>query len=157
MGKLINNYFTQPIEILSRHKEIMVLKCEVAGLPKQPYIDAFDYFCIYPSKFNGATGVNDLCDIRPIGFSCLDMSAMAHDYHYVFLNAGVNWKYKQLSDKIYAHSMRMLGKGNYHANVRRVGVFLAKAYFLTIARFQRGKMLQWQKDKMDFYKKLYNF
>jgi len=41
------------------------------------FMDAFDYFCQYPEKFDGATIVKDLETIKG-----LDAAAMVHDWEY---------------------------------------------------------------------------
>ena len=73
-----SNFFLQDRETLAekRHQIIMVLRFK--GLNTQEinkFTEAYDYFRNNPKKFDGATIVKDLHDIKG-----LDLKAMLHDY-----------------------------------------------------------------------------
>lgn len=100
-----NSYFFQSKETLLEKKE--QLKYILSVVWKRPnkvvdiYLDAYDYFCKYPNKFDGATIVSDIW-ILPN----LDIFAMLHDYLYIKYNVAVNVYYKLLADYLYCTEMR---------------------------------------------------
>ena len=69
------------------------------------YLNAFDYFIGHPDKFDGATIVKDLEDIKG-----LDLDAMVHDYDYIH-GANRNFIKKWKADIKYIKNMEMNGKG----------------------------------------------
>jgi hypothetical protein len=87
---------------------------------KKHYLAAFDYFCENPNKYDGATIVKDLIDIRS-GKYYLDADAMVHDYEYI-KGAKNSFKAKWASDVRYIKNMELNGKG----------VRLMRLIFLTI-------------------------
>ena len=73
------------------------------------YLVAFDYFCEHPDKYDGATIVKDLVDIRQ-GEYYLDVDAMIHDYEYI-MGANKSFTKKWTSDRRYIRNMELNGKG----------------------------------------------
>ena len=69
------------------------------------YLNAFDYFVKYPNKFDGATIVKDLEDLKG-----LDLDAMVHDYDYIH-GANRNFIKKWNADIKYIKNMEKNGKG----------------------------------------------
>jgi hypothetical protein len=70
------------------------------------YLEAFDYFIEHPDKYDGATIVQDLCDIPR-----LDLDAMLHDYEYIVKGANRDFVKKWKSDLKYIQYMQKNGKG----------------------------------------------
>jgi hypothetical protein len=70
------------------------------------YLEAFDYFIQHPDKYDGATIVQDLCDIPR-----LDLDAMLHDYEYIVNGANRDFVKKWKSDLKYIQYMQKNGKG----------------------------------------------
>jgi hypothetical protein len=73
------------------------------------YEIAFDFFDEYPWKYDGATIVKDLVDIRT-DKGYLDVDAMLHDYQYVN-GANKSFKLKWRADLKYIKNMEKNGKG----------------------------------------------
>ena len=71
----------------------------------QEYLNAYNYFIIHPSEFDGATIVKDLVD-----FGELDLDAMLHDYDYIH-GANRNFIKKWKADIKYIKNMEKNGKG----------------------------------------------
>ena len=70
------------------------------------YIEAYDFFCRFTTKFDGATIVKDLCDLPK-----LDIDAMVHDYE-CLIGANRNFIKWFKSAWRYFENMRKNGKGN---------------------------------------------
>lgn len=70
------------------------------------YLDAYDFFCVYKKKFDGATIVKDLCDLP-----YLDLDAVVHDYE-CLIGANRNYIKWFKSAWRYFENMRKNGKGN---------------------------------------------
>lgn len=73
------------------------------------YLMAYKYFVNNPSKYDGATIVKDLVDVRNVSYY-LDSDAMVHDYEYV-QGANRNYIKKFKSDLKYINNMELNGKG----------------------------------------------
>jgi len=115
-----NSFFKQPIDVLTvKRKDVMQLLIfkEVAI---EKYLTAYDFFCKYPDKFDGATIVKDLDDIPE-----LDLNAMLHDYRYI-TDFGVIKKFKW--DWEYLQGMNKLGKG--YRIGRYFGLILSSLVFI---------------------------
>jgi hypothetical protein len=69
------------------------------------YKRAFEYFRIFPHKFDGATIAKDLNDLPN-----LDLDAMLHDYEYL-QGANKSFIKKWHSDFMYIKNMERNGKG----------------------------------------------
>ena len=67
------------------------------------YCAAYDFFCKFTTKFDGATFVKDLCDLPK-----LDLDAMLHDYECLI---GANRNYKRWYKAVW----------NYYENMRKNG------------------------------------
>lgn len=104
------------------------------------YLKAYDYFCINPDDFDGATLIKDLCDIPD-----LDLDAMYHDYCYLIYNVASNISMKWRADKLYAKGNERKGKGLYSAYSRFIGLSVSGIGFIPFARIKRGKMSEKQK------------
>ena len=82
----VSHFFEQDKNVLAvKYQDVFsILKIKGYNVDQQTvYKKAFDYFVENPHDFDGATLVNDLCDIPD-----LDLDAMLHDYHYVNYNVG---------------------------------------------------------------------
>ena len=108
------------------------------------YLTAYDYFCICPMDFDGATIVKDLNHIPG-----LDINAMLHDYHYLIFNVASNFTYKWKADWLYAKEMEITGKG-YLSWIRWFGLKITGPLFVFWAFFRRGKITRNQ--ELEFQK-----
>lgn len=96
------------------------------------YLKAYDFFCIRPHKYDGATIVKDLVDIRK-GKYYLDLDAMYHDYDYV-MGANRNFVKKWKSDYKYIKNMELNGKG---IRVFRLFILTFLGAYIPIQKFVR--------------------
>ena len=93
------------------------------------YIEAYDFFCRFTTKFDGATIVKDLCDLPK-----LDADAMVHDYDYL-CGANKSFKRKWKSDIDYIKNMEKNGKGI--RIVRLILLTIAGIVFVPYCKFFR--------------------
>ena len=93
-----------------------------------------------PHKFDGATIVKDLYDLKG-----LDIDAMLHDYHFVNYNVGSSFTWKWKADWLFAKGNERKGKGIYSAYSRFAGLTIAGVYFVPYTYVMRGKIREWQK------------
>lgn len=107
-----NDFFYQSPTVLRKARIDLVELLRIKGRSReevQEYIEAYNYFIANPDKFDGATIVKDLVDVRtPTGY--LDADAMLHDYEYI-MGANRNLKLKWNSDYKYIKNMEKNGKG----------------------------------------------
>jgi len=104
-----SNFFYQSTENLNASKVKLVTYLTInnySDSEMQIYFKAYDYFCINPSQFDGATIVKDLYHIPG-----LDINAMLHDYLYIVFKASANWYVRYYADWLYAKEMERTGKG----------------------------------------------
>lgn len=93
------------------------------------YLNAYDFFCKYTHKFDGATFVKDLYDIPG-----LDLDAMVHDYDCL---VGANRNYKLWYKAVwnYYENMRKQGKGNRPGRLLGLSIigllYVPYCYFIT--------------------------
>ena len=138
-----SHFFSQGLEILSSSKEDVWTMLKLKGYneaERQPYIDAFDFFCANPNAFDGATIVKDLCDIPG-----LDLDAMLHDYHYLKYKVASNVFMKWKADWVYAKGNERKGKGSYSAFSRFVGLTIISIGFVPYTYAKRGRLTKEQK------------
>lgn len=140
-----NHFFNQSVEDLAlkrrRVNQLLRLK-EYSHHEIAIYIEAYNFFCVNPTLFDGATIVKDLIDIPG-----LDLDAMLHDYHYINHNAAANFITKWKADWLYAKGQERKGKGQYSAFSRFVGLTIIGIGFVPYAYFKRGKISHKQKKK----------
>lgn len=104
-----NNYFKRPKEHLEFSHRQMVKFLIIHNYSQMQigvYEKAFEYFCKYPDKYDGATIVKDLHHIPG-----LDINAMLHDYHYLVYRCASDLSMKRKCDWLYAKEMERTGKG----------------------------------------------
>lgn len=138
-----SHFFNQPAEVLSSKRRQVDQLLKLKGYSDSQisiYIEAYNYFCINPSQFDGATIVKDLIDIPG-----LDLDAMLHDYHYIVHNTAANFGTKWKSDWLYAKGQERKGKGQYSAFSRFVGLTIIGIGFVAFAFYKRGKIKENQK------------
>jgi hypothetical protein len=136
-------FFTKALEVLSSDKENVKTMLKLKGYTepqRQPYIDAFDFFCTNPSAFDGATIVKDLCDIPD-----LDLDAMLHDYHYLKYKVGSSFSQKWKADWLYAVGNERKGKGLYSAYSRFFALSVMSVGFVPYTRIKKGRLTDQQK------------
>lgn len=140
-----NPFFAQSVEELSlkRRQLAQLLRFKGYGLREiEVYVKAYNYFCMNPKKFDGATVVKDLVDIPD-----LDLDAMLHDYHYINHNVAASLVLKFKADWLYAKGQERKGKGQYSAFSRFVGLTIIGIGFVPYSRIKRGKISQQQKEE----------
>jgi len=94
------------------------------------FIEAFDYFCKNPEKFDGATIVKDLETIKG-----LDASAMVHDWEYL---TQIEWnslrglKQKLKADFQFGKHQELTGKGIFAPYTRTFLLWLSTPFYYLI-------------------------
>lgn len=130
-----SKYFHQDPEALAKghQKLIFYLKLwNYSDMQISVYEKAYEYFCVNPNDFDGATIVKDLYHIPG-----LDINAMLHDYMYLMYNAAANLYVKRYCDLLYAKQMERLGKGG-ASWIRFAGLKITGLPFCLIAVWKRG-------------------
>ena len=107
-----NDFFYQPLATLFKLKgelkDLLRLKKRSEEDIFQ-YMRAYEFFINRPDKYDGATIVKDLVDIRN-GKYYLDADAMLHDFEYI-RGASSNFLSKWKCDLRYIKNMEKNGKG----------------------------------------------
>jgi hypothetical protein len=104
-----NTHFQQDRETLADYRHKMIMMLIYKGRSQEDidkYKEAYDFFCKFTTKFDGATIVKDLCDLPR-----LDLDAMVHDYE-CLIEANRNFIKWFKSAWRYFENMRKNGKGN---------------------------------------------
>lgn len=141
-----SDFFKQPKKVLFLKKEQVIRFLALKGYNSEQievYLKAYNYFCENPEKYDGATIVKDLCDIKG-----LDLDAMVHDYHYILYNVAANFVTKWKADWLYAKGNERKGKGLYSAYSRFIGLTIVGVGFVPYAILKRGKII----NKKEFLK-----
>lgn len=100
------------------------------------FLEAYDYFVINKKQFDGATLVKDIYDVPK-----LELSAMLHDYQYIYLLprfSGKAWhKSKKRYDKEYCNNLIKLGKIKHKriAQIRYLLLRLSTPFYWLIKQF----------------------
>jgi len=94
------------------------------------WLNAYDYFCLYPHKYDGATIVKDLATIQG-----LDACAMVHDYRYLHIEKW--WSINGLKSKLkadleYGKNMELTGKGSITAYTRTSLLWISTPFYYLI-------------------------
>ena len=108
LKKSKSTFFSQDRETLADYRYKMIMMLQYKGRTDKEidsYIEAYDFFCRFTTKFDGATIVKDLCDLPR-----LDLDAMVHDYDYL-TSANRNFIRKWKADLKYIKNMEKNGKG----------------------------------------------
>ena len=103
-----SNFFKQDEFALSVYRDSLEKLLKIKGRDISEinqYLKAYDFFCRYSTKFDGATIVKDLHDIPG-----LDADAMLHDYLYL-TGANRSFSKKWKADLQYIQFMEKQGKG----------------------------------------------
>ncbi len=107
-----NDFFKQSPVVLNKARVDLVQVLKIKGRSSrdiEEYLVAYDFFVNNPNRFDGATIVKDLVDVRTEkGY--LDADAMLHDYEYI-MGANKNFVKKWKSDWKYFKGMERNGKG----------------------------------------------
>lgn len=120
-----SKFFLQDDYALEMFREATEKLLNIKGRSKEEilhYLKAYDFFCKYPKKFDGATTVKDLHDIPK-----LDLDAMVHDYE-CLTGANRNYKLWYKSAWNYYENMRKQGKGN--QGVRLIKLSIVGLWFV---------------------------
>ena len=126
-----SNFFFQDRETLAekRHQVIMVLRFK--GLNTQEinkFTEAYDYFRNNPKKFDGATIVKDLHDIKG-----LDLKAMLHDYECLM---GANSSFKLWYVSAYDYYLNHFKLGNGNQILRFLGLCILGLFFVPYCKIK---------------------
>jgi hypothetical protein len=143
-----STFFDQPKDVLLTKRRDVYRLLEIKGYNHYEigiYLNAFDYFSVNTTEFDGATIVKDLQDLPH-----LDLDAMLHDYQYINYNVAANFIIKWKADWIFAKGNERKGKGQYSAFSRFVGLTIIGVGFVPFAFFKRGKISP--KQKTEFLK-----
>lgn len=105
------------------------------------YKKAYDYFCLNPDDFDGATFVKDLEDI-----SGLDLDAMLHDYQCIHFNVSSNLECLIKSNWLFYKGMIRKDKIKREAFVRLTGLTIIIPLFMIYSLFKRGFTTQQKKE-----------
>ena len=103
-----SDFFKQDEFALSVYRDYLEKLLKIKGRDINEinqYLKAYDFFCRYSTKFDGATIVKDLHDIPG-----LDADAMLHDYLYL-TGANRSFSKKWKADLQYIQFMEKQGKG----------------------------------------------
>ena len=125
LRKSKNTFFSQDRETLDEYRYRMVMMLRYKGRTEieiNQYKNAYNFFCRFSTKFDGATIVKDLCDLPH-----LDLDAMVHDYE-CLIGANRNFIKWFKSAWNYFENMRKNGKGN--QIIRLVLLCLAGFFFV---------------------------
>lgn len=109
LRKSKSKFFSQDRETLAEYRYQLRMMLKFKGRNESEidlYIEAYDFFCRFTTKFDGATIVKDLCDLPK-----LDIDAMVHDYE-CLIGANRNFIKWFKSAWKYFENMRKNGKGN---------------------------------------------
>jgi hypothetical protein len=109
LRKSKSDFFKQDRETLAEYRYQLRMMLNFKGRNESEidlYIEAYDFFCRFTTKFDGATIVKDLCDLPK-----LDIDAMLHDYE-CLIGANRNLIQWFKSAWNYFENMRKNGKGN---------------------------------------------
>ncbi len=109
LKKSKNTFFSQDRTTLEEYRNKMIMLLKYKNRSESDidlYIQAYDFFCRFTSKFDGATIVKDLEDLPN-----LDLDAMAHDYE-CLIGANRNFVKWFKSSWKYFDNMVKNGKGN---------------------------------------------
>lgn len=127
-----SKYFFQSAEALKLNRIKLITYLEIndySQLEINVYCKVFDYFCINPSHYDGATIVKDLHDIQG-----LDLKAMLHDYECLI---GANRNFKLWFKSAYNYYLNHFKLGNGNQLFRFIGLiilgigFVPYCYFFT--------------------------
>lgn len=125
LKKSKSTFFSQDRETLAEYRYQMIMMLRYKNRKDEEidlYIQAYDFFCRFTTKFDGATIVKDLCDLPK-----LDLDAMVHDYE-CLIGANRNFVKWFKSAWTYFENMRKNGKGN--QIIRFVLLCLAGFFFV---------------------------
>jgi len=135
MGNMLgskSSFFNQTPRTLQRKRKYVIELLNLKGRSLNEinhYVTAYDFFCKFTNKFDGATTVKDLHDIPN-----LDLDAMVHDYE-CLIGANRNYKLWYASAWNYYENMRKQGKGNQVVRLLKLWVvgiiFVPYCYLLT--------------------------
>ena len=120
-----SQFFKQDDYALEMFREKMVIRLQIKDRTPAEisnYCAAYDFFCKFTTKFDGATFVKDLCDLPK-----LDLDAMLHDYE-CLIGANRNYKLWYIAVWSYYENMRKNGKGN--QIIRAVGLCIIGLFFV---------------------------
>lgn len=125
-------FFKQSISVLNDKRRQVINILTYKNIFINTFLDAYDFFVLNPDKFDGATIVKDLNDIKG-----LDLSSMKHDYNYIVnltKHKGFDWLiYKIEYDIEYGKDMEKLGKGIITPYLRVLGLIITTpVYWLYI-------------------------
>ena len=126
-----SNFFLQDRETLAekRHQIIMVLRFKGLNTAEiNKFTQAYDYFRNNPKKFDGATIVKDLHDIKE-----LDLKAMLHDYECLM---GANSSFRLWYVSAYDYYLNHFKLGNGNQILRFLGLCVLGIFFVPYCKIK---------------------
>ena len=126
-----SNFFLQDSETLAEKKHQIIMVLRFKGLKTQEinkFTEAYDYFRNNPKKFDGATIVKDLNDIKG-----LDLKAMLHDYECLM---GANSSYRLWYVSAYDYYLNHFKIGNGNQILRFLGLCILGIFFVPYCKIK---------------------
>ena len=126
-----SDFFLQDRETLAkkRHQIIMVLRFKGLNTAEiNKFTEAYDYFRNNPKKFDGATIVKDLHDIKG-----LDLKAMLHDYECLM---GANSSFKLWYKSAYDYYLNHFKLSNGNQILRFLGLCVLGIFFVPYCKIK---------------------
>ncbi len=146
-----SDFFKQDYTVLMKKKkqmEIVLGFKDFSELEIGFFEDAYDYFVVNPSEYDGATASQDLYDLPGIEFP-----PVSHDFDYVAKNCMSSLKYTRISDKILFYNMKKMGASKYEICRRKTLLWL-KSYVALYHLHGHDKMSKDDMSYMDLKKKI---
>lgn len=129
-----STFFSQDDYALEMYRDAMVKLLQIKGRNQfeiNRYLEAYDFFCNFSNKFDGATFVKDLNDIPG-----LDIDAMLHDYECLI---GANRYYKLWYKAVLNYYQNMLKNGKGNQIIRAIGLCIIGLFFVPYCAVLRPK------------------
>lgn len=120
-----SDFFKQDRETLAEKRNEVVLLLKLKGLNSREideFTDAYDFFCKFTTKFDGATIVKDLHDIRN-----LDLKALKHDYRCLI---GANRSFRKWIKEAWNYYQDHFKLGNGNQLLRFIGLLIIGVFFV---------------------------
>ena len=132
----MSNYFKQSHTTLVAKRQELVDLLLIKGLKEGNYFKAFDYFVEHPDRYDGATGVKDLTDMKG-----LSLASMVHDWQYLhILTKYKGWKWFKIKTRFdweYGQNLEALGKGIWTPYLRAIGLVIITPFYIIYKKLKK--------------------
>jgi len=122
-----NTYFLKDAFKLKSNWLHLEKDLEIWGYSKkqvQLFKNAYDYFILNPTEYDGATMSQDLYDVPG-----LELAAMKHDYTYIFLKAKYSAKAMRIADFEMYRDMKKMSKCGVQITWRRIRLSIVRRLY----------------------------